>query len=47
MGKVTPNKFLDSYPNFEKKMGRVGFSFSFLFYYSDCFKEQNGTDRNF
>ena len=44
-GKATPNKFLDSHPNFEKKMGGWDFFLYFLsYYYFDCFKEQNGTE---
>ena len=42
--KATPNKFLDSHPNFEKKCG--GLEFFLFHYYSDCFKEQNDTERN-
>ena len=40
---VTPNKFLDSHPNFVKNWG--GWDV-FILYFSDCFKEENSPDRN-
>ena len=37
VGKATPNKFLDSHPNFVKNFG--GWEvLIFTFYFSDCFK---------
>ena len=42
-GKATPNKFLDSHPNFVKNWGGWGF---FIFYFSDGFEEKNNAGRH-
>ena len=40
--KATPNKSLDSCPNFVKNWG--GWEV-YIFYFSDCFNEQNSSEK--